>query len=109
METLEIISVFPFVEARTTIPEREQIRTNYDRTAPVRILTHIGCAFATDREFFFEIGSYDDGMDIWGSENVELAFRVGSHSITKNFNQFGQMLYLLTPFGACRFGNVAAR
>lgn len=40
------------------------------------IHTQIGCAFALDREFFYEIGSYDTGMDIWGSENVEMAFRV---------------------------------
>lgn len=58
------------------IPERESIRTGYDRTAPVRTPTHVGCAFSIDREFFFELGSYDEEMDIWGSENVELAFRV---------------------------------
>ncbi|XP_031629587.1 polypeptide N-acetylgalactosaminyltransferase 1-like [Contarinia nasturtii] len=57
------------------VPEREIIRTKHDRTAPLRTPTHIGCAFAMDREFFFEIGSYDEGMDIWGSENVELAWR----------------------------------
>lgn len=56
--------------------ERELLRTKNDRTAPLRTPTHVGCAFAIDREFFFEIGSYDEGMDIWGSENVELAFRV---------------------------------
>lgn len=58
------------------IPKRELIRTKNDRTAPIRTPTHIGCAFAVDSEFFREIGSYDTGMDIWGSENVELAFRV---------------------------------
>lgn len=59
-----------------TLPKRELIRTNYDRTAPLRTPTHIGCAFAIDREFFFEIGAYDDQMDIWGSENLEMALRV---------------------------------
>lgn len=58
------------------MPERELKRTKYDPTAPVRTPTHVGCAFAIDREFFYEIGSYDKGMDIWGSENIELAFRV---------------------------------
>ncbi|XP_031629645.1 polypeptide N-acetylgalactosaminyltransferase 13-like [Contarinia nasturtii] len=57
------------------LPQREIIRTKYDRTAPIRTPTHIGCAFAMDREFFFEIGSYDEGMDIWGTENLELAVR----------------------------------
>lgn len=36
----------------------------------------VGCAFAIDREFFFEIGSFDEGMLIWGSENLELPIRV---------------------------------
>lgn len=58
------------------IPEHEQKRLNYDTTAPYRTPTHVGCAFSVDSQFFFEIGSYDEGMDIWGSENVELAFRV---------------------------------
>lgn len=59
-----------------TIPQRERIRTRDDRTAPLRTPTHIGCAFSIDREFFFEIGSYDEQMDIWGSENLEMALRV---------------------------------
>lgn len=36
----------------------------------------IGCAFTVDRDFFFEIGSFDADMDIWGSENLEMALRV---------------------------------
>lgn len=58
------------------IPEREQIRTHYDKAAPIRTPTLVGCAFAVDREFFYEIGSYDAGMNIWGSENMELSLRV---------------------------------
>lgn len=60
-----------------SVPERELLRTNHDKTAPLRTPTHVGCAISVDREFFFEIGSFDEGMEIWGSENVELAFRVG--------------------------------
>lgn len=59
-----------------TIPERERKRTHHDITAPLRTPTHIGCAFAIDREFFYEIGAYDEQMDIWGSENLEMALRV---------------------------------
>ena len=38
--------------------------------------TMIGCAFAVDREFFFEVGAYDEGMLTWGGENIEQSIRV---------------------------------
>ena len=28
------------------------------------------------RDYFYEVGSYDEGMDIWGGENLEMSFRV---------------------------------
>ncbi|KAG4065899.1 hypothetical protein HA402_012577 [Bradysia odoriphaga] len=59
-----------------SIPKRELIRTHYDKTATIRTPTLVGCAFAVDREFFFEIGAYDAGMNIWGSENIEMSLRV---------------------------------
>lgn len=61
---------------RLAIPERELKRVNYDVTAPVRTPTLVGCAFAVDREFFYEIGAFDDQMTIWGGENIEMSFRV---------------------------------
>lgn len=61
---------------RMDVPERELNRTRYSNTAALRTPTIIGCGFSIDREFFFEIGSYDEGMNIWGSENLEMSLRV---------------------------------
>lgn len=33
--------------------------------------------FAVDKHYFYNIGGFDEGMDIWGSENLELSFKVG--------------------------------
>ena len=44
-------------------------------TQPMATATTIGCAIAVDRKFFFELGAFDDGMLIWGGENLELSVR----------------------------------
>ena len=46
-----------------------------DETRPMATATTIGCAIAVDRNFFFELGAFDDGMLVWGGENLELSVR----------------------------------
>lgn len=58
------------------MPQREMARRNNDRTAPLRTPTMAGGLFSIDKDYFYEIGSYDEGMDIWGGENLEMSFRV---------------------------------
>lgn len=61
---------------RYPLPEREITRNRGNLIAPYRTPAIIGTVIVIDREFFFEIGSFDKGMDYWGGENAELAFRV---------------------------------
>jgi len=43
-----------------------------------------GGLFAIDKAFFDKLGTYDDGFDIWGGENLELSFKVISSNGTSD-------------------------
>ncbi|NXJ14765.1 GALT6 acetylgalactosaminyltransferase, partial [Odontophorus gujanensis] len=57
------------------VPPRERQRRK-DETVPIKSPTFAGGLFAISRSYFEHIGSYDDQMEIWGGENVEMSFRV---------------------------------
>ncbi|XP_029011614.1 polypeptide N-acetylgalactosaminyltransferase 6 [Betta splendens] len=57
------------------IPE-EARKLRKDETYPVKTPTFAGGLFSISKKYFEYIGTYDDKMEIWGGENVEMSFRV---------------------------------
>ncbi|KAG8002702.1 Polypeptide N-acetylgalactosaminyltransferase 6 [Nibea albiflora] len=57
------------------IPEDAK-KLRKDETYPVKTPTFAGGLFSISQKYFEHIGTYDDKMEIWGGENIEMSFRV---------------------------------
>ncbi|XP_074807267.1 N-acetylgalactosaminyltransferase 7 isoform X3 [Natator depressus] len=53
--------------------EKEMRKT---QTEPYRSPAMAGGLFAIERDFFFELGLYDPGLQIWGGENFEISYKI---------------------------------
>uniref|UniRef100_A0A8B9GCC9 Polypeptide N-acetylgalactosaminyltransferase 3 n=1 Tax=Amazona collaria TaxID=241587 RepID=A0A8B9GCC9_9PSIT len=58
-----------------SLPKHENKRRK-DETYPIRTPTFAGGLFSISKAYFEHIGSYDEEMEIWGGENIEMSFRV---------------------------------
>lgn len=57
------------------LPPHEKQRRK-DETYPIKSPTFAGGLFSISKSYFEHIGTYDNQMEIWGGENVEMSFRV---------------------------------
>ena len=64
----------PYHEKQRVQQEAEQ-RKLPATTIPFRSAALVGCALAVHKQHFFDIGAFDEGMNVWGGENIEMAMR----------------------------------
>uniref|UniRef100_A0A3Q2Q0P5 Polypeptide N-acetylgalactosaminyltransferase 5 n=1 Tax=Fundulus heteroclitus TaxID=8078 RepID=A0A3Q2Q0P5_FUNHE len=67
---------WPLVFGWSPVPEDVIKKNNMKVTDPIRCPVMAGGLFSIDKKYFFELGAYDPGLDVWGGENMEISFKI---------------------------------
>lgn len=67
---------WPLVFGWDTLSQEYIKRNNMAVTDPIRCPVMAGGLFSIDKKYFYELGAYDSGLDVWGGENMEISFKI---------------------------------
>lgn len=67
---------WPLVFGWSAVPEDYIKKNNMTIADPIRCPVMAGGLFSIDRNYFYELGAYDPGLDVWGGENMEISFKI---------------------------------
>ncbi|KAM9032435.1 polypeptide N-acetylgalactosaminyltransferase 5 [Sarcophilus harrisii] len=70
------IFVWPMNFSWKKIPPEIIKQNKIKETDVIRCPVMAGGLFSIDKKYFFELGTYDPGLEVWGGENMELSFKV---------------------------------
>ncbi|XP_057709362.1 polypeptide N-acetylgalactosaminyltransferase 5 [Corythoichthys intestinalis] len=67
---------WPLVFAWNALSDDYVKKNNMTVADPIRCPVMAGGLFSIDKKYFYELGAYDPGLEVWGGENMEISFKI---------------------------------